>query len=123
MSGKKQYISVAEYFDDQPEQTKIVLIELRKCIIKVVPEAIEILNYNIPAYTLTDGGKRDQQIMIAGFKNHVGFYPHPSTIERFDNELLPYKKGKGSVQFPLDKPQPLDLIERMISYRKSILLK
>ena len=59
--------------------------------------------------------------MIAGYKKHVGLYPHPTTMEKFDEELSEYKRGKGSVQFSLDKPIPKNLIERMIKYRLELL--
>ena len=59
--------------------------------------------------------------MIAGYKKHVGLYPHPTTMEKFEPELTEYKRGKGSVQFPLDKPLPKDLIIKMIKYRKKLL--
>lgn len=121
MSTTNQYNSVADYFNDQPERTKKALVELKECILKVKPDATELFNYNIPAYALTEGGKREQQIMIAGYKKHVGLYPHPTTIERFDSELSEYKRGKGSVQFPLDRPLPKDLIVRMIKYRMELL--
>ena len=121
MSETTQYKSVAEYIDAQPEQTKKALLELKECILKVEPNATELLNYNIPAYALVKNGKREQQIMIAGYKKHVGLYPHPTTMEEFEPELTEYKRGKGSVQFPLDKPLPKDLIIRMIKYRKELL--
>jgi uncharacterized protein YdhG (YjbR/CyaY superfamily) len=76
-----------------------------------------MINYNIPAYSLIEGGKREQQIMIAGYKNHVGLYPHPAVMEKFENELSEYKKGKGSVQFSIDKPLPEQLIVKMVKYR------
>jgi uncharacterized protein YdhG (YjbR/CyaY superfamily) len=115
--------SVEEYFNAQPENTRMVLVELRKCIFEVVPDAVEMMNYNIPAYVLVEGGKRDQQIMIAGYKKHVGLYPHPTVMEKFDRELEGYKKGKGSVQFPLDKPLPKELIKKMIQYRVDLIRK
>lgn len=115
--------TVAEYFNGKPEKTKKALLELKKCILKVEPNVTELLNYNIPAYTIVQGGKRENQIMIAGYKRHVGLYPHPTTMEKFDSELSEFKKGKGSVQFPLDKPLPIDLIERMIRYRMGLLRK
>jgi uncharacterized protein YdhG (YjbR/CyaY superfamily) len=59
--------------------------------------------------------------MIAGYARHVGLYPHPTTMEHFDAALKGYKKGKGSVQFPLDEPLPTALIERMIAYRAKLL--
>ena len=61
--------------------------------------------------------------MIAGYKKHVGLYPHPTVMEKFDSELDGYKKGKGSVQFPLDESLPTDLIMRMIKYRIESLKK
>ena len=121
MSEFSNYETVKEYFDTQPELTKKALLELKECILKVEPNAEELFNYNIPAYTLIKGGKREQQIMIAGYKKHVGLYPHPTTMEKFESELTEYKRGKGSVQFPLDKPLPKDLIIRMIKYRKELL--
>lgn len=123
MSEAIQYKSVGEYIDSQPEQTKKALLELKECVLKVEPNATELLNYNIPAYALIENGKREQQIMIAGYKKHVGLYPHPTTMEKFEPELTEYKCGKGSVQFPLDKPLPKDLIIRMIKYRKGLLKK
>ena len=123
MSESIQYKSASEYFDSQPEQTKKALLELKECVLEVEPNAAELMNYNIPAYALIENGKRDQQIMIAGYKKHVGLYPHPTTMEKFEPELKDYKRGKGSVQFPLDTPLPKDLIMRMIKYRKDLLDK
>ena len=95
--------------------------ELRQIILEVVPDSEELLNYNIPAFTLFPGGKRDQQIMIAGYKKHVGLYPHPTTMEHFESELTPYKRGKGSVQIPLSEKLPKDLIIKMVQYRLNLL--
>ncbi len=121
MEDKIKLNSVDDYFNVQPEKVKNALIHIRQCILKVVPTAQELFNYKIPAYTLIKGGKREQQIMIAGYKNHVGFYPHPTTIEKFKEELKDYKKGKGSIQFPIDKPLPEELIVKMVEYRLSLL--
>lgn len=121
MDENKQIKSVGDYFNTQPDKVRNALLEIKEFILTVVPNAEELLNYNIPAYTLTKGGKREQQIMMAGYKNHVGFYPHPTTMEKFKNELTDFKKGKGSVQFPLDQPLPKELIMRMIKYRLSLL--
>jgi len=123
MSETIQFKSVEEYFNAQPSKTKKTLLELKECILKVEPNATELFNYNILAYSLIEGGKREQQIMIAGSENHVGFYPHPTTIEKFDLELNEYNTGKGSIQFPVNKPLPKDLIIRMIKYRMKALKK
>lgn len=123
MNAENRYTSVQAYFDAQPGGTREALLTLRNCIFKAVPSAQELLNYNIPAYALIEGGNRDAQIMIAGYAHHVGFYPHPTTVEHFVEDLKGYKRGKGSVQFPVDAPLPVALIERMIAYRAHILKK
>lgn len=121
MSNTSNLISVEAYFVSQPRETREMLEEIRACIFKVHPNSEELLNYNIPAYTFIEGGKREQQILMSGYKKHVGFYPHPTTIAHFSSELESYKQGKGSVQFPLNKALPLDLIEKMIRYRMKLL--
>jgi len=121
MYQSNKFKTVEEYFNSQPEQVKNALIELKKYILEVVPNAIELINYNIPAYSLVEGGIREQQIMIAGYKKHVGLYPHPTTMGKFYKELSEYVKGKGSVQFPVDKPLPKELIIKMIKYRSELL--
>ncbi len=108
---------VDAYIANQPAKTRQALELLRLYIKKAAPEATELMNYNIPAFALVEGGKRDQQVMIAGYKKHVGFYPHPTAIEAFADELTEYKFAKGSVQFPLDKPIPKDLVIRMVEFR------
>ena len=88
-----------------------------------MPNAEELFNYNIPVYALIDGGKRETQIMIAANKTSVGFYPHPTTMKKFEDALEEYKTGKGSVQFPLDKPIPKGLVVKMVLYRLELLTK
>lgn len=115
-----KYTSIDDYINDQPEGTRAALIQLKKCILTAAPDAKELFNYNIPSFALVENGKREQQIMIAGYKNHVGFYPHPTTIEKFSEKLTMYKQGKGSIQFPLDKPIPGKLIIEMVQYRRNL---
>lgn len=123
MSNSSKYNSVNEYIADQPKVNQKLLKELRKIILSVVPDAEELFNYGVPAFALIKGGKRDQQIMIAGFKKHIGLYPHPTVMEKFDEELSSYKRGTGSVQFPLDQPLPEELITRMVKYRLELLIQ
>lgn len=106
--------------EDQPEACRDALRDLRAIILEAVPGAGETFNYNIPAFPLTAGGRREQQIMIAGYQKHVGLYPHPTTMEHFASQLAGYKKGKGSVQFSVAEPLPKVLILEMVRYRKSL---
>jgi len=124
--GKKgtmpNFKTIDDYISSQPKETRLVLQELRSIIKEAAPEASEDLNYKVPSFTLVPGGKRDQQIMIAGYEKFVGFYPFPTTISAFSKELAGFKQGKGSVQFPLEKPLPKDLIIRIARFRREEIL-
>jgi uncharacterized protein YdhG (YjbR/CyaY superfamily) len=125
--GKKgpmpNFETIDEYINNQPDQTQKVLHELRSIIKEAAPDATEVLNYKVPSFTLVPGGKRDHQIMMAGYEKFVGFYPFPTTIAKFSKELSEYNQGKGSVQFPLNKPLPKDLIIKMVRFRIDEILK
>ncbi len=114
---------VDAYIASQPLEAQNALNKLRSYIWQAAPNVSELMNYNIPAFALVEGGKRDEQIMIAGYPKHVGFYPHPSTIEAFSEQLSEYKYAKGSVQFPLSKPIPKELVIKMVRYRLHQLAK
>jgi uncharacterized protein YdhG (YjbR/CyaY superfamily) len=110
---------VDAYIAAQPPATRRALEELRSCIWQAEPGVSELMNYAIPAFALVPGGKRDQQIMIAGYPKHVGFYPHPDTIDAFTDELAAYTFAKGSIQFPLHEPIPTALVIEMVRFRAS----
>ncbi len=96
---------------EKPVQT--YLKQIRTVIRKSAPDAEESISYQMPAYKL--GGR--PLVYFAAFENHVGFYATPTGHKKFDKELSVYKTGKGSVQFPLDEPMPLKLIEKIVKFR------
>lgn len=104
---------VDEYIAGFPTETQKVLEQIRGRIKKLVPEASETISYGVPTIML-DGV---YVVYFAGFKNHVSLYPAPRENEAFKEELSAYKGGKGTVQFPLDKPLPMDLITRIVKFR------
>lgn len=108
-----KFTNVDEYIELFPENVKEMLLQLRKLIKENAPLADESISYSIPSYKLN--GK--PLVYFAGYATHIGLYVTPSSHEKFALELSGYKKGKGSVQFPLDSPLPLDLISEMIDYR------
>jgi uncharacterized protein YdhG (YjbR/CyaY superfamily) len=114
---------VDRYIANQPPETQRALEELRSCIWQAAPGLSELMNYNIPAFALVKGGTREQQVMIAGYAKHVGFYPHPDVISAFADRLKAYKHAKGSVQFPLNKPLPKELVIEMVKLRLAQLME
>jgi len=112
METNKNYNSIDEYIALFPPEVQEKLQEVRATIHEAAPEAQEKISYQMPAFTLNGN-----LVYFAAFKNHIGFYPIPSGIEAFKEELSKYPQGKGSVQFPLDQPLPLDLIRRIVLYR------
>jgi uncharacterized protein YdhG (YjbR/CyaY superfamily) len=112
MITKTSYNSIDEYIEQFPADIQIVLQEIRSVIKEAAPEATEKISYQMPTFFL-----QGNLVHFAAFKTHVGFYPVPSGIEKFKEELSQYKGGKGSVQFPLDKPMPMDLIRRIVLFR------
>ena len=109
----KQFSTIDEYVKTFPKNIQSILEKMRQTIKEAVPEAVEAISYQMPTFKLN--GKN--LVYFAAFKNHIGFYPIPSGIEAFKKELSPYKQGRGSVQFPLDKPIPYDLVEKIVKYR------
>jgi len=108
----KKYKTVEEYILDFPDDIQVVLNRIRRTIIEASPDAIEKISYNMPTFYLNGN-----LVHFAAYKNHIGFYPTPSAIAAFEDELSSYKNAKGSVQFPLDSPIPYDLIKRMVIFR------
>lgn len=115
--NKQKSTEVDDYIATQSADVQKALEELRTVIWQSSPYVHELINYNIPAFVLVEGGKREQQIMIAGYKKHIGFYPHPKVIEEFKEQLSAFKFAKGSIQFPLNIPLPKELIAKMVKYR------
>jgi uncharacterized protein YdhG (YjbR/CyaY superfamily) len=107
-------MTVDQYIASAPEHTQEILRTIRKQVQKQVPDAVESISYEMPAFKLN--GK--PLIYFAGWQEHIGIYPTPSGVSALDAELAPYKHAKGSVNFPLDKPIPYDLIEKMVLVRK-----
>ena len=114
MPPSKKHQTSDEYYNSLSGNRKEMLLNLRTIILSKYPDVEETLFYNVPAFKLIKGGKRDALILIAAFKNHVGFYPHEDIIHLFESDLKQYSTSKGTIQFPLDKALPENLILKMI---------
>ncbi|MBP6015537.1 MAG: DUF1801 domain-containing protein [Candidatus Promineofilum sp.] len=104
--------TIDEYIAAFPEDVQTILQKIRQTIHDAAPEATEAISYGMPTFKL-----HGNLVHFGGFKTHIGFYPVPSGIEAFKDELAVYPQGKGSVQFPLSRPMPYDLIQRIVKYR------
>jgi uncharacterized protein YdhG (YjbR/CyaY superfamily) len=104
--------NVNEYIAQFPKDVQATLNQLRQTIKAAAPKAEEVISYMMPAYKYNG-----MLVYFAGYKNHIGFYAAPTGHKTFKKELAIYKSGKGSVQFPLDKPLPLSLISKIVKYR------
>jgi len=100
------------YIAQFPEEIQVLLLQMRATIHSAAPNATEAISYQIPTFKLNGN-----LVHFAAYKKHIGFYPASSGIEAFKDELSIYKSAKGSVQFPIDKPLPLELVTRIVQYR------
>ena len=105
--------TIEQYINAYPEDIRDILRKIRQTIRKAAPQAIETLSYRIPTFDLN--GRH--LVHFAAFRNHIGFFPTSSPIAVFKKELAGYKTSKGTVQFPLDKPIPYDLITTITAFR------
>ena len=110
--------SVDEYIATFPDDIQKLLRQMRKIIQDIVPEAEEVISYAMPTFKLN--GKN--LVHFAGFTNHIGFFPTPSGVEAYKNEIKHLKTSKGTIQFSLDEPLPVDLIKKIVKFRKEELL-
>jgi len=105
--------TIDEYIGTFPENVQGLMRQLRATILKNAPDAVESISWGMPAFKTY--GK--PLVYFAGHKHHIGFYGMPTVHAQFADELKGYKQGKGSVQFPIDKPLPVNLIGRMVAFR------
>lgn len=110
---KNKYSDIDGYIKNFPENIQKLLDQIRLTIKQAAPEAKEGISYGMPAFKTS--GK--PLVYFAAFKHHIGFYATPNGHKEFEKELSNYKQGKGSVQFPINKPLPLDLIGKITKFR------
>jgi uncharacterized protein YdhG (YjbR/CyaY superfamily) len=103
---------IAEYYNSFPEEVQNQMRRLHDIIAEIIPHAEEVISYKMPAF-------KQQQVLVyyAGYKNHIGFYPTSKPIAAFEKQLQDYKYSKGAVQFPIDQPLPMTLIQAMVKFR------
>lgn len=104
--------NINEYISQFPEDVQDKLEKLRRVIREAAPDAEEKISYQMPTFA-----QEGNLVHFAAYDSHIGFYPTPSGIEQFKEQLSVYKGGKGSVQFPLDQPIPYDLVSEITAFR------
>lgn len=104
--------TIDEYIAKAEKEDREALMEFRRVIHEAAPDATEKISYQMPTFYL-----HGNLVHFAAFKGHYGFYPAPTGIEAFKEDLSKYKGSKGAIQFPKDKPLPIELIERIVKFR------
>lgn len=104
--------TIDAYIATFPVSTQALLQKMRNTITKAAPKAEETISYGMPTFKL-----QGNLVHFAGYKNHIGFYPAPSGIEAFADELEKYKTSKGAIQFPVDEKLPLALVTKIVKFR------
>lgn len=113
MEGNKAaFESIDDYIATFPTEVQEILKTLRQVIREAAPDVKEKISYQMPAFVL-----HGNLVYFAAYKKHIGFYPGASGVEAFKAELSEYKGAKGSVQFPIGKPLPYELISRIVTFR------
>lgn len=110
---KNDFETVDEYIQSFPKKTQVQLKSIRAVIKSIAPEASEQISYCMPAYKVN----KKPLVYFGGYEKHIGFYATPNTHIKFSKQLSKYKQGKGSVQFPIDAPLPIELITKMIQFK------
>ena len=109
---KRQFSTVDKYISSFPEEIQEILENLRKTIKALAPNSVETISYQMPTFKLNG-----ILVHFAAHKNHIGFYPTPSVIKKFQKELGNYEFSKGAIKFPINKPIPIELIRRIVEFR------
>ena len=113
MINKPKFKTIDAYIANFPKEVQGILEKIRQTIRKAAPDAVEAISYQIPTFKLN--GK--YLVYFAAWKDHIGFYATPSGNEAFKKELSQYKVSKGSVRFPIEKPIPYELMEKIVIFR------
>lgn len=108
----KKYEDVASYIAAHPKPVQALLKAMRAAVKKGAPKAVEALAYGMPGYKL-DG----PLVYFAAFKKHIGFFPMPSAIAKYETQLRKYKTSRGGIQFPLDEQIPSELVTKITKFR------
>ena len=109
---KKAFKTIDEYIDTFPKNVQVILQELRQIIRDSALEAEEAIRYQMPTFRLNGN-----LVHFAAYKNHIGFYPTPSAIKAFKENLSAFKTSKGAIQFPLTEPILFALVKEMVQFR------
>ncbi len=112
ISSNKKIETIDAYICNFPKDIQEILYTIRRTIQNVAPNAVEKISYGIPTFYLYGN-----LVHFAAFKHHIGFFPTPSAVSKFSSELSSYETSKGTIKFPLDKPIPYDVIQKITKFR------
>ncbi len=103
--------TITDYIFDFPKDVQKKLERIREIARKTAPAAEEVISYGVPTFKLNG----TYMVYFAGYKNHISIYPIPHGDDNFQAEIKPFVAGKGTLQFPLGKRMPWELVEKIIA--------
>ena len=109
---RSDYNSIDEYIGTFPKEVQEILKKMLAVVKEAAPDAEERISYRMPTFS-----QKGNLVHFAAYKKHIGFYPKPSGIQAFQNELSAYEGAKGAVKFPIDEPLPYTLIGKIVRFR------
>ena len=115
MPDNKSFMTIEDYISSFPAHIQVILQNVRQAIRKAAPEATETISYGMPTYDL-DG---KHLVFFAGWKHHVAVYPLPAGDDAFQQKIAPYKRVKSTIQLPIDRPIPYNLVSELVTFLKS----
>jgi len=107
--------TIDEYIQDQPVEVQPILHKIRETILSAAPDAVEKISWSMPTFW-----QGENLIHFAALKKHVSIFPGEKAVEVFAERLIDYKVNKGTIQLPLDKPIPYDLIAEITCWRVAV---
>lgn len=112
MTGKERFTTIDQYIATFPAEVQAELEKVRQAIHRAAPEAEETISYAMPTFDLHD----KHLVFFAAWKHHISLHPVPAGDEAFQRELAKYERGRGTVQFPLDRPIPDHFVEQIVTF-------
>jgi uncharacterized protein YdhG (YjbR/CyaY superfamily) len=108
---------VDAYIQNAPKEFQPKLLEIRSAIKEAAPKAIESISYHMPFYSFKGESGFNARLCYFGLlksKKRIVFYTRPVFLEEYMDDAKKYLTTKSALQFPIDKPTPIQLLKKIV---------